>query len=380
MMLKLINRLQISKCRYSTRLSSLIDVHPDVTAALKSNGPVVALESTIITHGMPYPHNLETAVTVEEIIRKEKAIPATIAILNGRIKVGLSQDELKILAQCDKHQSVKVSRRDMSYVVSKQMNGGTTVAGTLIVANMLGISVFATGGIGGVHRDADVTMDISADLVELGRNPVAVVASGVKSILDIPKTLEFLETQGVCVASYQSNEKDFPAFYTKKSGCKASYNFSNASEAAEVINTCLSLGLNSGILIGAPVPKEWAMNENDVDAAIENAIKLAESNSIRGKDVTPFLLSKISEITKGRSLQTNIALIKNNAKIAAQISVKLAQLRTQGTDQYGTNCNDVEDYFLRDSSNKTPVVIGASIIDLYYTIADDNLKVSQNYQ
>ncbi|KAG4078415.1 hypothetical protein HA402_013126 [Bradysia odoriphaga] len=356
-MFRLFNRFHTSNRRYLSSYSSLIDIKPNILTALRSHRPVVALESTIITHGMPYPHNLETAVEVEEIIRQENAIPATIAILNGRIKVGLSPEELVVLARTDNNQqSVKVSRRDMAYVMSKQVNGGTTVAGTLIVANMVGINVFATGGIGGVHRDGNVTMDVSADLVELGRNPVAVVASGVKSILDIPKTLEFLETQGVCVASYQSSNKDFPAFYTRKSGSTAPYNFSSPLEAAEVINGNLNLGLGSGILIAAPVPEEWAMNENDINLAIKNALELAETNDVRGKEITPFLLSKIAEITKGRSLDTNIALIKNNAKIAAQIAVELAKLKasTQPKKKCEIKSNAVNDFVVSDKSNKVP--------------------------
>ncbi|XP_037039125.1 pseudouridine-metabolizing bifunctional protein C1861.05 [Bradysia coprophila] len=375
-MFRSFRRFHSSSRRYLSSYSSLIDIKPNILTALRSHRPVVALESTIITHGMPYPHNLETAAEVEEIIRQENAIPATIAILNGRIKVGLSPEELVVLARPDNQQSVKVSRRDMAYVVSNQMNGGTTVAGTLIIANMVGINVFATGGIGGVHRDGNVTMDVSADLVELGRNPVAVVASGVKSILDIPKTLEFLETQGVCVASYQSSNKDFPAFYTRKSGSTAPYNFASPSEAAEVINGNLNLGLRSGILIAAPVPEEWAMNEDEINLAIKNALELAETNDIRGKEITPFLLSKIAEITKGRSLDTNIALIKNNAKIAAQIAVELAKLKasTQPEKKCEIKSSAGNDFVVSDRSNKVPVVVGASVIDLSYTIADDDLK------
>lgn len=310
-MLKLIHPLKTkvwSLRFYSTNLRSRIDVQPEVAEALKQNKPIVALESTIITHGMPFPQNLKTAKDVENIVRKENAIPATIAIINGRIKVGLTNEELEQLAELgekEKFKTLKTSRRDLAYVLSKNRNGGTTVAGTLIIANLVGIKIFATGGIGGVHRDGQFTMDISADLVELGRSPVTVVSSGIKSILDIPRTLEYLETQGVCVASYQSPNCDFPAFYTRSSGINVPYNFSSPKEAAEMIRISNDLNLNSGILIGVPIPIEYAMDSNEMNIVIENALKDAEVKGISGKEVTPFLLSAISTITKGKSLESS---------------------------------------------------------------------------
>lgn len=315
-MLKLMHPLKTkiwSSRQYSKNLSQLnlrsrIDLKPEVAEALQHNNPIVALESTIITHGMPFPQNLKTAKDVENIVRNENAIPATIAIINGRIKVGLTNEELEQLAELgekEKFKTIKTSRRDLAYVLSKNWNGGTTVAGTLIIANLVGIKIFATGGIGGVHRDGQFTMDVSADLVELGRSPVTVVSSGIKSILDIPRTLEYLETQGVCVASYQSPNCDFPAFYTRSSGINVPYNFDSPKEASEMIRISNDLNLNSGILIGVPIPIDYAMDSGEMNIVIENALKDADVKGISGKEVTPFLLSAISKITKGKSLESS---------------------------------------------------------------------------
>ncbi|KAF7224087.1 transcript variant X2 [Nothobranchius furzeri] len=297
-------------------------VHPSVSQSLAENKPVVALESTIVTHGMPYPHNLSTATEVEAIVRAEGATPATVAVIDGEIRVGLSADELNYLAQSKS--LLKVSRRDLPYVVSKGLSGGTTVSATMIAAHRAGISVFVTGGIGGVHRDGQNSLDISADLTELSRTPIAVVSAGVKSILDIGRTLEFLETQGVCVATYGPSE-DFPAFFTPHSGFTSAYNVHNPSEAAKLIASALLLGLQNGVLIAVPIPEEHAAAGQQIEEAIQAAATEASLKGITGKDVTPFILQKVSDLTQGKSLQSNIALIRNNAKVGSQIACALSK-------------------------------------------------------
>lgn len=293
-----------------SKLPACIDLHPEIKSALHENKPIVALESTIITHGMPYPTNIKTALEVEQVVRNENAIPATIAIVNGRIKVGLEKSELEYLGNGENSNNVlKISRRDFGYVLSKNMSGGTTVSGTMIVANLVGIKIFATGGIGGVHREGHVTMDVSADLIELGQTPVAVVSSGVKSILDIPRTLEFLETHGVMVCTYNSPNSEFPAFYTRSSGTKALYNFTDVNDIAISIKANDDLNLKSGVLIGVPIPEEFAMDSAVINEAISNALKLAKEKGIEGKEVTPYLLSSISKITEGRSLTASMSAL-----------------------------------------------------------------------
>uniref|UniRef100_A0A8D8DXX4 Pseudouridine-5'-phosphate glycosidase n=1 Tax=Culex pipiens TaxID=7175 RepID=A0A8D8DXX4_CULPI len=352
-----------------SKLSPLVDIDPRVHEALRgSSGSVVALESTIITHGMPYPHNLETALEVEQIVRQKGAIPATIAIVDGRIKVGTTADQLARLAQSD---TIKTSRRDLAYVLGKGLSGGTTVAGTLLVADMVGIRVFATGGIGGVHRGGEDSLDVSADLVELGRTPVAVVSSGVKSILDIPRTLEYLETQGVCVASYGSPERDFPAFYTRRSGSKAVYNFDSAAEAANAISVNGALGLRSGFLIGVPIPAEHALDQALMDGAIAEALAEATRQNIGGKEVTPFILAAVSKITAGKSLQSNMALIKNNASVAAEIAVELSRIESGQVK----SVSERESASSGICSQRVPVVIGGSIVDTCISVLDDDLKL-----
>ncbi|XP_055544036.1 pseudouridine-5'-phosphate glycosidase-like [Wyeomyia smithii] len=354
------------KCATLSKLSSLVDIKPEVREALRASPQsVVALESTIITHGMPYPHNLETALQVEQIVRDKGAIPATIGIVGGRIQIGIEGDRLAKLAGSDNRHTIKTSRRDLAYVLSNGLDGGTTVAGTLLIADMVGIRVFATGGIGGVHRGGENSMDVSADLVELGRTPVAVVSSGVKSILDIPRTLEYLETQGVCVASYQCADLDFPAFYTRSSGSMAAYNLSNAAEAAAMIKTNCALGLRSGFLIGVPIPAEYSLDRKVIDEVIEQALAEADRLGIRGKDVTPHILAAVSKITKGRSLESNKALIKNNASVAAEIAVELANIESSASDAPR-----------RPSSKRAPVVIGGSIVDTCITVLEDDLKLN----
>ncbi|XP_055602644.1 pseudouridine-5'-phosphate glycosidase-like [Uranotaenia lowii] len=360
--------------------NALVDVKPDVRDALQGqksvSQPVVALESTIITHGMPYPHNLETALEVERIVRQEGAIPATIAIIDGRIKVGLSPDELARLAKIDSgKQTIKTSRRDMAYVLSQGLDGGTTVAGTLMVAGMVGIRVFATGGIGGVHRGVQDTMDVSADLVELGRSPVAVISSGIKSILDIPRTLEYLETQGVCVASYQCPTLDFPAFYTRSSGCKAAYNLASARDAARMISVSQSLGLGSGFVIGVPIPEPFALDRKLMDDVISQALAEADRQGVRGKEVTPFILSAVSQLTRGKSLESNMALIKNNARVAAEIAVELCRVEGSSVNSESVNEGRSESVTNR-TIQRVPVVIGGSVVDTCIMVKDADLKVS----
>uniref|UniRef100_A0AAQ5XNN0 Carbohydrate kinase PfkB domain-containing protein n=1 Tax=Amphiprion ocellaris TaxID=80972 RepID=A0AAQ5XNN0_AMPOC len=290
--------------------------------ALAETKPVVALESTIITHGMPYPHNLRTAKEVEAIVRAEGATPATVGVIEGEVRVGLSSEELDYLAQC--RSSLKVSRRDLPYVISKGVSGGTTVSATMIAAHRAGIPVFVTGGIGGVHRDGENSLDISADLTELGRTPIAVVSAGVKSILDIGRTLEFLETQGVCVATYGAS-KNFPAFFSPQSGFTSAYHVCSPEEAAKLIASTLSLGLQSGVLLAVPIPEQHAAAGQQIEEAIQAAVTEASAKGVTGRDVTPFILQKVNELTEGKSLQANIALIHNNAKIGSQIACALSK-------------------------------------------------------
>ena len=297
-------------------LGKWMDISEEIQNSIKKNGPVVALESTIISHGMPFPQNLETALEVERIIRKEGAIPATIAVVEGRIKIGLSNLELDQFAQGTK--TVKVSSRDLPLAISQKQDGGTTVAATMICARMAGISVFVTGGIGGVHRGSEKTMDISGDLMELARTNVAVVCAGIKSILDIPRTLEYLETQGVPVIGYRTDE--FPAFYTTTSGYSVQSRINTAEEIARCMKVKWELGLEGGMVIANPVLREDAMDEEVIEEAITKSLKEASEKGIDGKAVTPFLLERISQLTDGESLKTNIALVCNNALVGAKIA------------------------------------------------------------
>ena len=298
------------------KLGKWMDISEEIQDSIKRNGPVVALESTIISHGMPFPQNLETALEVERIIRKEGAIPATIAVVEGRIKIGLSNLELEQFAQGTK--TMKVSSRDLPLVLSQKQNGGTTVAATMICSRMAGISVFVTGGIGGVHRGSEKTMDISGDLMELSRTNVSVVCAGIKSILDIPRTLEYLETQGVPVIGYRTDE--FPAFYTTTSGYSVQSRINTAEEIARCMKVKWELGLDGGLVIANPVHPEDAMDEVFIEEAITKSLKEASEKGIDGKAVTPFLLERISQLTDGESLKTNIALVFNNALLGAKIA------------------------------------------------------------
>jgi len=295
----------------------MIMIHPDVQKALMDSKPVVALESTIISHGMPYPENVNMAKSVESIIKNEGAVPATIAILDGIIKVGLTEEEIEKLATAK--DVYKVGKRDFSYVVSMKKNGATTVSGTSIIASMVGINVFATGGIGGVHRGASKTFDISRDLEEIAVSNVAVVCAGVKSILDLGLTLEYLETKGVEVIGYQT---DFlPAFYARSSKFKVNFNLKSPEEIAKMMKAKWQLGLQGGLIIANPIPEIYAMNEEMIESVIQDALLEADKNNIKGNEVTPYLLSKIKSITQGDSLEANIALVLNNAQLAAKIAV-----------------------------------------------------------
>lgn len=292
----------------------------EVAQAKAEKKPIVALESTIISHGMPYPENVQTAKDVERIIRDRVAVPATIAIIDGKIKIGLTDDELELLGTS--RDVEKVSRRDLPYVVAMKKHGATTVAGTMICAQMAGIRVFATGGIGGVHRGAEQTMDISADLQELSRTNVAVVCAGAKSILDLGLTLEYLETHGVPVIGYQTDV--LPAFYSRTSPFRVDYRLDSVEEIAQFLETKWKLGLNGGVVIANPVPKEEELEESYITAIIEQALKEAEKQHITGKAVTPFLLDRVKTLTGGKSLQANIALVKNNAALAADLARELS--------------------------------------------------------
>lgn len=294
-----------------------VDISKEVQDALKTDKAVVALESTIISHGMPYPQNLETALAVENIIRNEGAFPATIAVSGGRIKIGLSRQELQQFAQ--NSDPVKVSRRDLPVVLSKKLSGGTTVAATMICAQIAGIPVFVTGGIGGVHRENEKTMDVSADLMELAHSNVAVVCAGIKSILDIPRTLEYLETHGVPVIGYQTAE--FPSFYTPSSGSMVQTRIDTPEDIARCMKIKWDLGLAGGLLIGNPVPLKDAMDESLIEGAITEALKEATEKKIEGKEVTPYLLERINQLTHGESLKSNIALVRNNASLGAKIAL-----------------------------------------------------------
>lgn len=303
-----------------------LDIAPEVDSALKEGRPVVALESTIISHGMPYPQNVETAVNVENIIRSEGAVPATIAVIGGKMKVGLSRQESEYLGK--KGMAVtKASRRDLPSLAAKKMDGATTVASTMIIAAMAGIKIFATGGIGGVHRGAETTMDISADLEELGRTDVTVVCAGAKSILDIGLTLEYLETKGVPVLGYGTDE--LPAFYCRESGFGVDYRVDTPEELAATIKAKHDMGVHGGILVGNPIPKQYEMPKAMADRAIDIAVKKAEENGIKGKQLTPFLLALVKEMTGGMSLDSNIQLVYNNARVAAKTAVALAVLEAQ---------------------------------------------------
>jgi pseudouridine-5'-phosphate glycosidase len=299
------------------RLQPFLDIAPDIQYALRNGEPVVALESTIIAHGMPYPENVETAFQVEDAVRRQGAWPATIAILDGKLKAGLSNAEITQLGQAGR-EVIKTSRRDIPILLAKRLSGATTVASTMIIAEMAGIRIFATGGIGGVHRGATKTLDISADLQELARTSIAVVCAGAKSILDIGLTLEYLETHGVPVLGFQTNE--FPAFYTRHSGFKVDYQLDTPEEIANVLNIKWEAGFQGGVVIANPIPEAHEPDMAPLQEATLTALHEAEKQGIKGKEITPFLLTRIKELTAGESLRANIELVLNNASLAARIA------------------------------------------------------------
>ncbi|XP_075066477.1 uncharacterized protein LOC142153103 [Mixophyes fleayi] len=350
------------------RHNSSFRVHPSVSEALAERRPVVALESTIITHGMPYPENIRMANEVEEIVRINGSVPATVGVIKGKVHIGLCEEELEFLATST--DCVKVSRRDLPYVLSQGLSGGSTVSGTLIAAHHAGIPVFVTGGIGGVHRDGEKTMDISADLTELGRTPVAVISAGIKSILDIGRTLEYLETEGVCVSSF-GDSSDFPAFFTPRSGFQAPCRVRNEEEAAQLIASSLDLRLGSGVLIAVPVPPEHAASGQRIEEALQQAMEEARTQGIVGKAVTPFLLRRVNELTGGKSLSSNIALIKNNAMVGSRIAVALSKLRNPkvGTRKECCRIESKED----PKPDSRPVVIGGINVDFIAKAAKDKM-------
>ena len=303
-------------------LNRYLDVAPEVAKAIAEGRPVVALESTIISHGMPYPQNVETALQVEKIIRDHGAVPATIAILGGRLKAGLTPEELDYLGRTGAGVT-KTSRRDLPVIVAKGMDGATTVTTTMMIAHMAGIQVFATGGIGGVHRGAETTMDISADLEELAQTPVMVVCAGAKSILDLGLTLEYLETKGVPVIGYQT--KELPAFYTRHSGFGVDYQLDSPAELAAAFRCQREMGLKTGMLVTNPIPEQYSMDADTINAAIDKAIAEAAEQGIHGKATTPFLLARVKDLTGGDSLESNIRLVYNNAALAAETAAELCR-------------------------------------------------------
>lgn len=303
-------------------MNTYLDINPEVARAIASNKPVVALESTIISHGMPFPQNMETALRVEEIVRRHGAIPATIAIMNGQFKIGLSKEEIQHLGQKGQ-EVVKASRRDIPYLIAQKIDGATTVASTMIAAKMAGIKVFATGGIGGVHRGAETSFDVSADLQELAKTNVAVVCAGIKAILDLGLTLEYLETHGVPLVGYQT--KELPAFYTQKSGFEVDYQLDSPDAIADFLKTKWDLQLDGGVVVANPIPKDKELDYDYMMKNIELAIEEANRLGIKGKESTPFLLAKVKALTEGKSLASNIELVYNNARLAAQIAVALIE-------------------------------------------------------
>ena len=310
------------KKKWSVIMNKYLDISPEVQQALAEGKPVVALESTIISHGMPYPKNVETALLVEKTIRDNGAVPATIAIIGGRLKAGLSPEEIEYLGKSGR-KVAKVSRRDLAAIVARGADGATTVTTTMIIAHMAGISVFATGGIGGVHRGAETTMDISADLEELANTPVMVVCAGAKSILDLGLTLEYLETKGVPVIGYGTDE--LPAFYTRRSGFGVDYRVDTPAQLAAMFKAQQELGMKGGMLVTNPIPEQYAMDKEVIDAAIDQAVRESREKGIHGKETTPFLLARVVELTGGDSLESNIQLVLNNAVVASRTASELCR-------------------------------------------------------
>lgn len=308
-------------------MNKYLDIAPEVQQALADGRPVVALESTIISHGMPYPKNVETALLVEQTLRDNGAVPATIAILGGRLKAGLSKEEITYLGKAGR-KVAKVSRRDLPVICARGADGATTVTTTMMIAHMAGIQVFATGGIGGVHRGAETTMDISADLEELAKTPVLVVCAGAKAILDLGLTLEYLETKGVTVIGYGT--KELPAFYTRSSGFGVDYELDTPDEVAKAFHVKQVLGQEGGMLVTNPIPQQYSMDPAVINKAIDEAVAECKAKGVHGKETTPFLLAKVKELTGGDSLESNIQLVFNNARVASQIACSLSKLENNG--------------------------------------------------
>ena len=304
-------------------MNKYLDISPEVSAALAAGKPVVALESTIISHGMPYPQNVETALAVEQIVRDNGAVPATIAIIGGRLKAGLTPEEIEYFGKKGP-EIAKASRRDLPVLIARGQDGACTVTTTMIIAHMAGISVFATGGIGGVHRGAETTMDISADLEELGQTPVMVICAGAKSILDLGLTLEYLETKGVPVIGYGTEE--LPAFYTRTSGFGVDYRLDTPAELAAAFHAQREMGLKGGMLVTNPIPEEYSMDPAVINKAIDQAIAECQAQGVHGKATTPFLLARVKDLTGGDSLDSNIQLVFNNARLAARTAAELVKL------------------------------------------------------
>lgn len=303
--------------------TQFLDINPEVAAAVNAGKPVVALESTIISHGMPYPQNVETALNVEKVIRENGAVPATIAIIGGRLKAGLTAEEIEYFGKKGV-EITKASRRDIAAIVSRKMDGATTVTTTMMIAHMAGINIFATGGIGGVHRGAETTMDISADLEELAKTPVMVVCAGAKAILDLGLTLEYLETKGVPVIGYQTDE--LPAFYTRKSGFGVDYRMDTPKELAQLLLIQQAMPHAGGVLVTNPIPEKYSMDHDVINKAIDEAVADSIKDGIHGKETTPYLLAKVKELTGGDSLDSNIQLVYNNAALAAKTAVEYSKL------------------------------------------------------
>ncbi|XP_053382813.1 uncharacterized protein LOC123541332 [Mercenaria mercenaria] len=378
---------------YSKQLTRLFNTEPngvlklseEVESALHAGRPLVALETTIITHGMPYPDNISTATEVENIVRDGGAVPATIGILNGRIHIGLSKQQLEFLADPNTT-AVKTSRRDLPFVISQGLHGGTTVSGTMVAAHMAGIQIFVTGGIGGVHRGAESSMDISADLTELARTPVTVISAGIKSILDIGRTLEYLETEGVNVSAFGRTTKEFPAFFTRKSGYKAPYTCETARQAAEMIYARERMGLQTGSLVAVPIPEEFDNIGQEIETVIQSVVKEASKKNIQGKEITPYILQRVNDLTQGKSLKANIELIKNNTTVGAKIAVELKNV--QNLDKNTNNSANKS----RSGSQSTTVgrtkqsssspgiknvcVVGGSIVDFTARMSTADFKMN----
>ncbi|XP_037082563.1 pseudouridine-5'-phosphate glycosidase 2-like, partial [Pollicipes pollicipes] len=348
-----------------------MQVAPPVSEALRARNAVVALESTIITHGMPYPQNLETAQKVEEIVRQQGAVPATVGVVDGRLHVGLSRAQMERLARRDRP-SVKTSRRDLACVMAKGWDGGTTVSGTLVAAARAGIAVFVTGGVGGVHRGGQLTMDVSADVTDLGRSPVCCVCAGVKSILDVGRTLEVLETQGVAVVTLGPSDR-FPAFFTADSGHRSPHHVASCAEAAAVLHQHRQLQLESGLLLAVPIPDRHRAEGEQIEEAIQRAVQEANEQGVSGRDVTPFILSRVNQLTAGASLRANIGLVENNALHGARVAVELAEL-VRGSGGRGAVPEPVASQ-LPAAGGPPPTVIGGSVIDFVVKVSEDKIKL-----